>query len=88
LVEKIKRKALGKTNPALNIKEMIFAQTLGGGRTDSTKTAGHCFAKTGSVRKVETITNITVGNVLVVLGEAEWAAIQTVQDDDSVALEC
>jgi hypothetical protein len=45
-------------------------------------------ANTGSGRKVETVTNITLGNVVVVLGEAEWAAIQTVQDEDSVALEC
>jgi hypothetical protein len=45
-------------------------------------------ATTGSGRKTDTEANITLGNVLVVLGEAEWAATQTVQDDDSLALEC
>ena len=45
-------------------------------------------AETGSGRKVETETNITLGKVVAVCGEAEWAAIQTVHVDDSVALEC
>ena len=36
-----------------------------------------CLAETGSARKVETETNITFGKVVVALGEAEWAAIQT-----------
>ena len=45
-------------------------------------------ADTGSARKVETETNITFGKVVAVCGEAEWAAIQTVHVDDSVALEC
>ena len=47
-----------------------------------------CLAETGSARKTEAETNITVGNVVAVCGEAEWAAIQTEQDADSVALEC
>jgi hypothetical protein len=37
---------------------------------------------------VETETNITLGKVVAVCGEAEWAAIQTVQVAASVALEC
>lgn len=45
-------------------------------------------AETGSGRKVETETNITFGKTVAVCGEAEWAAIQTVQDEDSAALEC
>jgi hypothetical protein len=44
---------------------------------------------TGSGRKTDTETNITLDKVVVVvLGEAEWAAIQTVQVDDSVAPQC
>jgi len=45
-------------------------------------------ATTGSGRKNDTEANITLGNGLVVLGEAEWAAIQTVHIAESVALEC
>ena len=45
-------------------------------------------ADTGSGRKVDTETNITFGKGVVVLGEAEWAAIQTVQVADSVVFEC
>ena len=45
-------------------------------------------AETGSARKVETETNSTLGKLIVVGGEAEWAAIQTVHVADSVALEC
>jgi hypothetical protein len=45
-------------------------------------------AETGSGRKLETETNITLGKVVAVCGEAEWAAIQTVHVDDSVSLEC
>jgi len=45
-------------------------------------------AEIGSGRNVAMVTNITLGKVMAILGEAEWAAIQTVQDDDSVALEC
>ena len=45
-------------------------------------------AATGSGRKVDTGTNITLGRVVVVLGEAEWAAIQTVHVTDSVVFEC
>jgi len=36
---------------------------------------------------VETVTNITLGNVVVVFGDAEWAAIQTVHVVESAALE-
>jgi hypothetical protein len=43
---------------------------------------------TGSGRKTDAETNITLSNVVVVLGEAEWAAMQTVQVAESVALEC
>jgi len=43
---------------------------------------------TGSGRETDTETNITLGKGLVVLGEAEWAAMQTVHVADSVALEC
>jgi len=45
-------------------------------------------AESGSGRKVDTETNITFGKVIAVCGEAEWAAIQTVHVEDSVALEC
>jgi hypothetical protein len=37
---------------------------------------------------MDTATNGTLGKVVMVLGEAEWAAIQTVHFADSVALEC
>lgn len=44
---------------------------------------------TGSGRKIATETNLTLDKVVVVvLGEAEWAAIQTVHVDESSALEC
>jgi len=42
----------------------------------------------GSGRKVDTATNSTLGKVVMVLGEAEWAAIQTVHFADSLAFEC
>jgi hypothetical protein len=45
-------------------------------------------AETGFGRKVDTETNITFGKMIVALGEAEWAAIQTVHVADSVAFEC
>lgn len=45
-------------------------------------------AEIGSGRKVDTETNSTLGKVVVVFGEAEWAAIQTVHVADSVAFEC
>jgi len=45
-------------------------------------------ATTGSGRNGDTEANITLGKGLAVLGEAEWAAIQTVQVAESVALEC
>jgi len=45
-------------------------------------------ATTGSGREMDTEANITLGNGLVVLGEAEWAAIQTVHVAESAALEC
>jgi hypothetical protein len=44
--------------------------------------------ETGFGRKVDTETNITFGRMVVALGEAEWAAIQTVHVADSVAFEC
>ena len=37
---------------------------------------------------MDTETNSTLGKVIVVLGEAEWAAIQTVHVAESVAFEC
>jgi hypothetical protein len=37
---------------------------------------------------VNTGTNITFGKVVGGLGEAEWATIQTVHSEDSVAFEC
>jgi hypothetical protein len=45
-------------------------------------------ATTGSGRKADTETNITLGKVVVVLGEDEWAAMQTVHVAESVAFEC
>jgi hypothetical protein len=45
-------------------------------------------AEIGSGRKVDTETNSTFGKVVWVLGEAEWAAIQTLHVADSVAFEC
>lgn len=47
-----------------------------------------CLAETGSARKVSTGRNITLGKVVLVWGEAEWAAMQTVHVAESVALEC
>lgn len=45
-------------------------------------------AETGSGRKVDTETNVTLGKATGALGEAEWAVIQTVHVADSEALEC
>ena len=62
-------------------------QTLGGGRTQRAKAIRRCLAETGFVRKVATGTKVAFASVEVVLGEAEWAAIQTVHLADSVAVE-
>jgi len=48
----------------------------------------HCLAATGSARKVDTATNLALSRAEVALGEAEWAAIQTVHFAVSVAFEC
>jgi hypothetical protein len=45
-------------------------------------------AANGSGRKTDTETNVTFGNVVVVLGEAECAAMQTVQVAESAEAEC
>jgi len=45
-------------------------------------------AETGSGRKVDTETNITLGKFVAACGDAEWAAIQTVHVADSIAFEC
>jgi hypothetical protein len=45
-------------------------------------------AANGSGRKTDTGTNVTFGNVVVVLGEAEWAAMQTVHVAESAEAEC
>jgi hypothetical protein len=47
-----------------------------------------CLAETGFGRKVETETNVNFGKLAVALGDAEWAATQTVHFVDSVAFEC
>jgi hypothetical protein len=47
-----------------------------------------CLAATGSARKVDTATNVAFSRVEGALGEAEWAAIQTVHFAASVAFEC
>jgi len=44
-----------------------------------------CLAETASVRNVNTETKVTFDKVEVVLGEAEWPAMQTVHLADSVA---
>jgi hypothetical protein len=46
-----------------------------------------CLAETGSVRSVNTETNVTFDRVEVVLGEAECAATQTVHFAASAAFE-
>jgi len=44
---------------------------------------------TGSGRKTDTETSLTLDKVVVMVsGEAEWAAIQTVHVAESSALEC
>jgi hypothetical protein len=48
----------------------------------------HCLVATGSARKVDTATNLAVSGAEVALGEAEWAAMQTVHFAVSVAFEC
>ena len=60
----------------------------GGGRTKSAKGVARCFAEIGSARKADTPTKVTLTEVNVVLGEVEWAAIQTLHVADSVAFEC
>jgi hypothetical protein len=47
-----------------------------------------CLAETGSARKLDTKTNIAFGKTVIAWGEAEWAAMQTVQVADSTAFEC
>src|ERR1700740_1555346 len=47
-----------------------------------------CLPETGSALKVETTTKVVGRGVEAALGEAEWAATQTVHFADSVALEC
>jgi hypothetical protein len=47
-----------------------------------------CLAETGSKHKVATGTNLAFSGAELTLGEAEWAATQTVHFADSVALEC
>jgi hypothetical protein len=47
-----------------------------------------CLVVTGSDRKTDTETNITLGKMIVALGEAEWAATQTEHAADSVSFEC
>ena len=42
----------------------------------------------GSGRKTDTGTNVTLGKVVVVLGEAEWAAMQNVHVAESAEAEC
>jgi hypothetical protein len=44
--------------------------------------------ETGSVRKVDTGTNVAFGRLEVALGEAECAAMQTVHFTDSLAFAC
>jgi len=62
-------------------------QTLGGGRTHSAKATRRCLAETGFGWKVATGTKVVFGSTEVVLGEAEWAATQTVHFAASAALE-
>jgi hypothetical protein len=47
-----------------------------------------CLGATGFARKVDTATNLAFSSAEEALGEAEWAAIQTVHLAASVALEC
>jgi hypothetical protein len=47
-----------------------------------------CLAESGSAWKVDTATNVALSRLEVVLGEAEWAATQTVHFAASFALEC
>jgi len=44
--------------------------------------------ETGSARKVDKTTNVVGRGVGVVLGEAEWAAMQTVHVAESAEAEC
>jgi hypothetical protein len=46
-----------------------------------------CLAETGFALKADTATNVAFTRVEVALGEAEWAAIQTVHFAASDALE-
>jgi len=62
-------------------------QTLGGGRTHRANAIRRCLAETGFGRKVATGTKVVFGSIEAVLGEAEWAATQTVHFAASVALE-
>jgi hypothetical protein len=48
----------------------------------------HCLAATGSARKVDTAMNLALSRAELALGEAEWAAIQTVHFAASVAFAC
>ena len=48
----------------------------------------YCLVETGSARKVDTATNPVFSGAELALGEAEWAAMQTVHFAASVAFEC
>ena len=61
---------------------------MGGGRTQRANTIKRCLAEIGSGRRVDAETNNTFGKVVVIVGEAEWAAMQTLHVADSVAFEC
>ena len=60
----------------------------GGGRTESAKGVARCFAETGSARKADTPTKVTLTEVNVALGEAELEVTQTLHVADSVVFEC
>ena len=56
--------------------------------SDGRTRKNYCLAETGSARRVDTTTNVACGSLGVALGEAEWAATQTVHFAASVAFEC
>jgi hypothetical protein len=60
---------------------------LGGGREHRAKAIRDRLAETDCGRKVDTTTNVVRVSVDGALGDAEWAAIQTVQVAPSVVLE-
>jgi hypothetical protein len=81
--QKIKETARGDEPGYSHLK--FDLQTAGGGRTQRAKVIRRCLAETEPGRKLDTTTNVVrVNDDDSALGDAEWAATQTLQVAPSV----